>query len=187
MPMNLQQHINDVETLPDGRVALNPQLWDLIPREPFDRTYLDKFNALNCKPDIEDVVHFSAKQVCNIMAVWQCYKRHFGVFKAHVTDRGFVAYAPNNRMATFLRHMTKWTVLGNEVTFLPSTHFTYFGINPDSRELKDLEGVHCPTEAIIVGGASAVNWVAQSSTWLGTLNQYVDNKILGPNKIVSHT
>ncbi len=167
-----------IEFLNDGRVAVNPKYFDIIAQQPFDRTYLDRYNSLNCKPDIELVCRrLSAKQVTNVMAAWTCYKKQYGIYKEHVNDETFVVYAPNKRMATFLRHMTKWQVHDKAI---PAEEFTYFGINPDRKELQDLARSNM-IRSIIVGATQSF----LESCYNGTLYSFQDQRILGPNKTVS--
>lgn len=174
--MNTQNVGHGIELCDDGRVIVDPKKFDVTPQVPFDRTYLDRYNSLNCKPDIEIVCRrLSAKQVTNVMAAWTCYKKQYGIYKEHVNDETFVVYAPNKRMATFLRHMTKWQVFDKEI---PNVEFTYFGINPDRKELQDVVKVDM-LRYIIVGATTQFldNWLASFS--------FQDRRILGPNKTVS--
>jgi len=167
-----------IELCEDGRVIVDPKHFDVTPQKPFDRTYLDRYNSLNCKVDIEAVCRrLSAKQVTNVMAAWTCYKKQYGIYKEHVNDTTFVVYAPNKRMATFLRHMTKWQVFDKNI---PATEFTYFGINPDRKELQDLAWSDM-IRYIIVG--STTKFLDDCS--IGGLYSFQDQRILGPNKTVS--
>ena len=177
--MNNMNNIgHGIELCEDGRVIVDPKKFDVIPQKPFDRTYLDRYNSLNCKPDIEIVCRrLSAKQVTNVMAAWTCYKKQYGIYKEHVNDETFVVYAPNKRMATFLRHMTKWQVFDNK---MPVEEFTYFGINPDRKELQDVSKSNM-IRYIIVGATQSF----LESCYMGTLYSFQDQRILGPNKTVS--
>ena len=166
-----------IELCEDGRVIVDPKKFDVIPQKPFDRAYLDRYNSLNCKPDIEIVCRrLSAKQVTNVMAAWTCYKKQYGIYKEHVNDETFVVYAPNKRMATFLRHMTKWQVFDKAI---PAEEFTYFGINPDRKEIQDVTKAADMLRYIIVGATTEFldNWL--------TSFHFQDQRILGPNKTVS--
>lgn len=177
--MNLQQQINDVQILSEGRISIQASLWDLIPKTPFDRVYLDRYNNLNCKPDIEFVTKLTAKQVTNVMAAWQCYKRSFGMDKTRASDQEFVVYAPNKRMATFLRHMTKWQIHSEKP---PIGEFFFFGVNSDRKELQDVARTGNYFGFIVVGTTQVlVNDI------LLYADSYTDAKILGPNRTVSYS
>ena len=177
--MNTQNVGHGIELLDDGRVIVDPKKFDVIPQQPFDRVYLDRYNALNCKSDIEAVCgRLSAKQVTNVMAAWTAYRRQYGVYKEHVNDTTQVVYAPNKRMATFLRHMTKWQIVQNK---LPTCEFMYFGINPDRKELQDVTGLEVSRHIIIGSHESFI------SRYFGVWSSlhFQDRRILGPNKTVS--
>jgi len=165
-----------IELCEDGRVIVDPKKFDVIPQKPFDRTYLDRYNSLNCKPDIEIVCRrLSAKQVTNVMAAWTAYRRQYGIYKEHVNDAAQVVYAPNKRMATFLQHMTKWQIIQDK---LPTCEFIYFGINPDRKEIQDVSKSNM-MRYIIVGANSKF-----LDTWFSSFS-FQDRRILGPNKTVS--
>jgi len=93
--------------------------------------------SLNCVPDIEAVVKFNAKQICNVMAAWMMYRRIYGCNKDMTRRTDFVVWAPNKRMRVFLQHLTKWKVFEQ----LPSEKFFYFGVNPTKRELMEVSAV----------------------------------------------
>ena len=149
---------------------------------PFDRKYLDKYNLLNCKEDIEKVVKMSAKKITNVMAAWYEYRRKFGCTKTHTNDETVVAFVPNKRMRVFLQHLTKWKVSAD----LPKTPFLYFGINPDRKELQDIkqlnETVGCSGGIVVGTDTDFLSSVLKTCD----CRYYWDHAILGPNKTVSH-
>lgn len=168
-----------------SHVLVDLSKYEVIPREEFDRSYLDRFNALNCKEDLEKVHHYNAKQVTNIMAAWQTYKRQAKITKGHIQDSTFSVWAPNKRMATFLRHMTKWTV--HET--LPSQGDTpnidlYFGINPSRSELLEFVELDYYTAHVIVGDIE--KFISQGYSHSFGTSVFWDERILGPNKTIRY-
>ncbi len=185
------------------RVKVNKERTEVPKIESsFDRRYVDRWNGLNCIPDIEAVKRFNARQICNVMAAWSCFKREYlkideGVkdyegfrdgdeqndFKKLVNRRDYVVYTNNERMRVFLEHLTKWQVLSpNSVDFnMPKEKFVYFGINPSRRELAALKDNGFIGGVIVGSDAAFVSKVLK----IEIEDSFYDTGILSGNKFVS--
>lgn len=153
----------------------------------FDRRHLNRFNSLNCVPDIEAVVKFNAKQICNVMAAWMMYRRVYGCNKETTGRTDFTVWAPNKRMRVFLQHLTKWKVLEER----PSEKFFYFGVNPTKRELQEVSSASepgNPQEVGVIGGiivGSDPHFLDKIDPMLFGNYTIWDTCILGPQKFVT--
>lgn len=150
--------------------------------------YVQQFDALKCAEDLEEIMTFNSKHKCNIMALWKTYKRYSGIYKDKISDDTVKVFTNNNRVALFLKYMTKWTIIrdGLKDGLLVNCAFI---INPDKKEARHILENLDATDIVLISNLKCVNDFQKFELAYTYASEVIAHKkkdvnIIGPNNEV---